>query len=104
MPAADSKLQRSWKQKLEDWRASGLNGAAWCRQEAIAYRVFHYWKKKFESNLSATQSPEKFIEIPEGTNEVGLVLECRDVLVHLTKGFDAELLQDCLQVLRRLRC
>lgn len=103
MPAANSKLRNSWEQQLENWRASGLTGAAWCRQKEIAYAVFLYWRKKLESEALTAQS-EEFIEIPEAPDEIGLILECQGVMVHLTKGFDAELLQNCLQVLRGLGC
>lgn len=64
MPAANSKLRNSWEQQLENWRASGLTGAAWCRQKEIAYAVFLYWRKKLESEALTAQS-EEFIEIPE---------------------------------------
>jgi len=107
MSAANPKLHRYWKQNLENWHASGLSGAAWCRQEEIAYCVFLYWRKKLErdSDSSTAQSSEQFIEIPDNpAAESGLTLECQGVTIHLAKGFDVEILKNCLQVLRRLGC
>jgi hypothetical protein len=105
MPIVDPELHHRWKKNLKNWRASSLNGAAWCRQEGVTYRVFHYWKKKFESESSAAQPSEEFIEIPDNPAcESGLTLECQSVKIYLTRGFDHGILENCLQVIRRLGC
>jgi hypothetical protein len=107
MPAANPKLHSRWKQNLKNWHASGLSGAAWCRQEKIAYCVFLYWCKKLEGepNPVITQPSERFIEISDSSaGESGLTIECQGVTVLLTKGFDTEILKNCLQVIMGLGC
>lgn len=34
-----------WRQTLERWRHSGLNGRAFCRREGISENLFYGWKR-----------------------------------------------------------
>jgi hypothetical protein len=33
--------------KISEWKKSGLNQKAFCRQHKIVYSSFHYWYKQF---------------------------------------------------------
>ena len=54
-------LHHFWQQTLADWTASGLSGAAFCREHALSYCRFIYWRQKLndrrEPNDSAQAGP-----------------------------------------------
>jgi hypothetical protein len=35
-----------WHQHIQDWRASGFSGMAYCKQQSLTYCRFVYWRKK----------------------------------------------------------
>lgn len=42
----NSDLNQFWQQALSDWQASGLSGAAYCKQQSLVYHQFVYWRQK----------------------------------------------------------
>ena len=36
-----------WQRHIEQWHASGLSQASYCRQQALLAHRFSYWKRKF---------------------------------------------------------
>lgn len=99
MPIPNPAQRQMWITNLADWRLSGLNGAAWCRERGIAYPVFLYWKRKLVLESASGQ----FVEITN-PEDPSLVLECNGVAIRLSAKFDAELLKNCLLTLKRLPC
>lgn len=103
-----SHLQSEWKIKLEQWRASGLSGSAWCRNHGISYYVFQYWRKKLETKKSEHKQsfspPAQFIELIEqpSKNFTGIEIECQGAILRLSKEFDGTTFQRCIQLLRSL--
>lgn len=45
-----------WQQQLEDWRASGLSGAAFCKQHTLSYHQFMYWRRKLADSASGSEA------------------------------------------------
>lgn len=43
-----------WHQQLTHWVDSGLSGAAFCKQHALSYHQFTYWRRK---QLDAEATP-----------------------------------------------
>ena len=89
-----------WRIKLEQWKASGLSGAAWCRKNQINYPVFLYWCRRTES-LIEKETSSKFVELTSLTDQTsGIDVECHGVLLHLSKDFDGLTFQRCIQLLK----
>ena len=42
----DTGVQQFWQQTVAEWRDSGLSGAAFCKQQSLAYHRFVYWRRK----------------------------------------------------------
>jgi hypothetical protein len=96
-----SKFDRKaeWEFKLENWRASGLSGAAWCRENDINYPVFMYWRRRIE--VPTQKEVSTFVELTSPLNQTtGIDVEYRGVTLHLSKDFDATTFQRCLQLLK----
>ena len=95
----------TWRQKIDQWRASGKNGMAWTREQQISYRVFLYWKMKIENIDSKPIAINSFEELKDGHEEgLGIELSYRGIKIHLSNRFDSITLKRCLQVLREVSC
>ena len=47
VPTTDALLDEvSGRALVEDWRASGLSGAAYCRQHDLRPQRLHYWRER----------------------------------------------------------
>ena len=59
--------ERYWRGVLEDWRASGLSRAAFCRRRGINYHTLGQWKSRIEAHATrsrgATQGTSEFVEV-----------------------------------------
>ncbi len=50
-------LHQFWQQTLSDWQASGLSGAAYCKQESLVYHRFVYWRQKLTGSAESSDEP-----------------------------------------------
>ena len=48
-------LHQFWQQTLSDWQASGLSGAAYCKQESLVYHRFVYWRQKLTGRAESSE-------------------------------------------------
>jgi hypothetical protein len=88
----------NWPARLADWRRSGLSIAAWCRNHAVSYQTFLYWRRRLDDHL-----PEPtgiFVQLTTPAEPEPIALECNGVFVHVPAGFDPGLLRDILALLK----
>ncbi|WP_409525726.1 IS66 family insertion sequence element accessory protein TnpA [Nitrincola sp. MINF-07-Sa-05] len=81
--------QQYWQQQMADWQASNLSGAAFCKQHALSYHQFVYWRQKLTHDdhaqpdvvagfakvtpLQSSHSPaELTLSLPGGVSITGL--------------------------------
>jgi len=57
-PTTNSKI---WQAHVSTWRKSGLSKAAYCRQYALSYHAFNYWKKKADRQKNTAVN---FVPVP----------------------------------------
>lgn len=48
-----TELHHFWQHTLGDWAASGLSGAAFCREHQLSYCQFVYWRRKLHARSRA---------------------------------------------------
>lgn len=48
-------LHQFWQETLSDWQASGLSGAAYCKQESLVYHRFVYWRQKLTGRVESSE-------------------------------------------------
>jgi hypothetical protein len=95
----ETKLE-AWTDKIQQWKDSGLSGAAWCRENDVVYSQFLYRKERV-----AQQTPESFVELRDPqSDESGIEIEIQGIVVRLAKDFDAQALLCCLKLLRTMAC
>ncbi len=46
-----------WQQQITAWLDSGLSGHAFCKQQALVYHQFAYWRKKLEQPAASDSFP-----------------------------------------------
>lgn len=56
--------QQFWRQHIETWQASGLSGAAFCKQYDLNYSQFNYWRKKLQTG-KAVEKPAGFAQVTQ---------------------------------------
>jgi len=61
--------KQTWQQRITDWQASGLSGAAYCKQESLVYHRFVYWRQK----LTGSEEPSKSVQTRSGFARVAPV-------------------------------
>ncbi len=44
-----AQLKELWKERIEDFRASGLSGREWCAQQGVKVDRLHYWNRKLQA-------------------------------------------------------
>lgn len=42
-----------WRERMGAFLASGLSGAAWCREQGLSYDQFRYWSKRVTPETTA---------------------------------------------------
>jgi hypothetical protein len=92
MPAA----RTEWRNKITAWQRSGLSMAAWCRTNNEGYDRFIYWRNRLQESEPAPAG--KFLPLTLAATPI--TLECHGISVHVTAGFDPQLLKDILSLLK----
>ena len=55
---AHNEREQIWQQHITAWQASGLSGMAYCKQHALTYSKFVYWRRKLVAAQTASDAPE----------------------------------------------
>jgi len=98
--AGSGERRRSWEHHLEQWRASGLSQAEYCRKHGLSIKSFGYHKRTIgESALCLVEVP---LAAPVYTlpKPLSLAVGSR-YSIQIEAGFDANTLRQLLEVLDR---
>jgi len=49
--------QTDWEHHVSAWQAWDLSGAAYCREHALVYHQFYYWRQKLAAPKSGDELP-----------------------------------------------
>lgn len=103
-PDERRKNQEQWLERIEDWKRSGLSGAAWCRKEGITYCQFLYWKKHLIDEPAQKVTSQSFIEIEDVADASGVEIMVGEFSIRLSKDFDPAALCKCVRALSGASC
>ena len=95
-----------WRGVVEEWRASGVSKAAFCRERGIATWKFHYWHARLTTEPAAGKSngaAEMFARV-HATGGSGLRLRLGGLELEIEPGFDETTLLRLLRVLGVAGC
>jgi hypothetical protein len=94
------KLVAEWLERIQKQSDSGKNITAWCKEQAISYHTFLYWRKRFMPvKIKAPVESNSFVELPKETAETWIEITLEGAKIEITKNFDRGALLFCLKVL-----
>ncbi len=100
-----SEEQRTWRDHVEMWRASGQTQAAYAASAGLKTTTLVYWLKrarlegKAETNLSTSLTPMRMVRVKTACSSDSFVVSVGPARIEVRKGFDAVLLRDILHAL-----
>jgi hypothetical protein len=112
--AKDAVLEHKWKQRVEEYRQSGLSIRDWCRKNELKETTFKYWIYKFnnsEQNSSGINNDFAEVLLPPSniSNEVinessaaMLTLSYGSYSIGIADGFNPVTLAELMKVLKKL--
>ena len=64
-----------WSTRLSQWKQSNLSGAQFCKDHALNYDQFNYWRRKIDRqtgsgtlNLASSSPSAKFVPVQRQSN------------------------------------
>jgi hypothetical protein len=61
---ATQQREQYWQHIMAEYQASGLSGMAFCKQEAVSYHRFTYWRSKLcSTQQESPESPTGFVRV-----------------------------------------
>jgi hypothetical protein len=102
--------RRDWNAHINDWQASRLSQAEYCRRHELKFHRFVYWRRKLASKAAI---PISLVQVPAaavaraagyGPRIVALrVALAPDLCIEVSPGFDPLTLKQVVAALRGLR-
>ncbi|OLN28666.1 IS66 family insertion sequence element accessory protein TnpA [Desulfosporosinus metallidurans] len=111
--ARDLALEQQWRDRIEEYRQSGLSVKAWCQQNGLKNTAYHYWVKKLKILEQQEAGDNTFAEVvllPENKNnaketwpiKAEFSLSFGDYSIGIPDGFNPITLAELVKVLRKL--
>jgi hypothetical protein len=102
--------RRDWNAHINDWQASRLSQAEYCRRHELKFHRFVYWRRKLASKAAI---PISLVQVPAaavaraagyGLRPAALrVALAPDLCIEVSPGFDPLTLKQVVAALRGLR-
>ncbi len=95
-------LRESWRERIAQFRASGLSGAAWCTAHQVKEHQLWYWASKFPAEPTLESHP-RFVPVqihePGNKTESPLLVRIGSVVIEVRAGYDPDLLRGVVNTL-----
>ena len=72
--------------------------AAWCKEQAVPYHCFLYWRKRLQKSLPDSVKRSSFLELPEDSSQVWIEIILQGAKLMISKDFDRASLLFCLKI------
>jgi len=95
-------LRQLWEGLVEEFRASGLGQAQWCRENGYKVRHLHYWLAKFPGGGAPRPETTAWLPVPiERDPAPGspVVVRVGRVAIDVSAGFDPDMLRAVVRAL-----
>src|SRR5690625_4946162 len=96
-----------WETRIQEWKASGLSKAKWCRDNGYKAHQLYYWLEKIdEPEPDQKQKISKVdflpVEVTDGRNEPtgSIFIHIDRMSVEVQPGADTDLLSKVLYILQ----
>jgi len=98
-----SNKRTEWEARINDWKASGLSKAKWCRENGVKDHQMYYWLQRINgAEVTKPKSPQAdFLPVNVFDEPKGSVLIHIDRMsVEVQPDADIELLARVLQIIQ----
>lgn len=107
-PTTDPLDEAGGRALVEAWRASGLSGAAFCRQRNLRAQRLHYWRERLGYPIKTVGEPSRvavarppttdgFVQVvvstPSEASTTHVDIVVGGAVIRVGSGFDADLLR-----------
>lgn len=95
-------LRILWKERVRDFRASGMSAVSWCKEHQLKTHQLWYWIQQYEKPNQPKPSPAWIpIRIDESPQPIEdrLLLRLGEITLEVKPGFNRQLLADVVSVL-----
>ncbi len=98
--------RQRWRERIDAWKDSHLSQKAFCEAQHLSVASFRRWRQIFtaedgEAVVSRTE-PVRFVPVKVHEPPCSKLMLCihTDLRIEVAPGFDPQLLQQVIQVLR----
>jgi hypothetical protein len=103
MAKAAQQNREEWQQRVAEFRASGLSGAAWCATQDIKPHLLYYWAQQFalptETTAVSQWQPVLVSDGQEEKTSGSLSVRIGAATIEISRDCDYKLLADVVRVL-----
>lgn len=57
------RLQEKMFSIIRAWQQSDVSQKEWCRQQGIAYHIFHYWYRRYKEAHTSSEDTASFVRL-----------------------------------------
>ena len=103
----DARKEQQWRQRIRQWRASGLTVRAFCEERGLSEPSFYAWRRELSERYGAASV---FVPVQVVADEPRLAAGALELVVSGSRtvlvrpGFDAATLRQLLAVLEDKPC
>ncbi|WP_438938609.1 IS66 family insertion sequence element accessory protein TnpA [Alicyclobacillus suci] len=95
-------MRETWRERIDQFRASGLSGAAWCAENGIKEHQLWYWIRRFPDSLSGNQP--RFVSVsveplPPSSSGSPISIRIGAATMEVQPGCDLQFLKQLVNVL-----
>lgn len=100
--------RKEWEVRIEDWKASGLSKARWCRENGLKEHQMYYWIQKIDGSESQTKQmisnkdwlPVQITDERKSEPNGSIYIHLDHMSVEVQPGVDIQLLSNVVRVLQ----
>ena len=59
----DDSIREQMFASITSWQTSDLTQKEWCRQQGVAYHIFHYWYRKYRDEYPESDNANAFVRL-----------------------------------------
>ena len=92
-----------WRKLVEQQAESGMNAAAFCRENQINLHRFYTWRRRFRNQLSRQTNEGGFFQLVPYRNQTPGPIRIRlknAVLIEVERGFDPTTLREVIETVQ----
>ena len=100
-----------WLKRYQQWQASDLSKARFCKQKEINTTCFYYWCNLFRkaSPIEKACTPKnplttRFLPVEITEPNIAVTIECNDIKLSCSSGLSGEQLTEWVKALRKATC